>query len=215
MSDPIVALDSDKVTRLTGLSQATLANWERQGIFQPSSAEARNEGGLPRIYSFRDVVGLRALAKIRKDLRIPLSEIREAGQYLARHADAPWAALRFGVVERKLVFRDPATQEWVGDFGGSVLELDLEGVPEEIELAIPAVLKRDEASHGRVTRHRLVRHNEPVIAGTRIPVATIRRFHEAGVSTQGIIAEYPQLTEDDIAAALAFEDGEAGDRNVA
>lgn len=214
MSDPIIALDSDKVTRLTGLSQATLANWERQGIFRPSFVDTENTP-FRRIYSFRDVVSLRALAKLRKDLRVPLSEIRKAGQYLTRYSDSPWSELRFGVLQRKLVFRDPATQKWVGVSGQSVLELDLEGVPEEVELGIPEVLRREDATHGVVTQNRFVHHNQPVIAGTRIPVATIRRFHEAGVSVQGIIDEYPQLTEADVAAALAYEEGDASNRDVA
>jgi uncharacterized protein (DUF433 family) len=41
-----------------------------------------------------------------------------------------------------------------------------------------------------------------VLAGTRVPVAGIRRLHESGWSADRIIENYPGLTERDIAAAL-------------
>ena len=46
-------------------------------------------------------------------------------------------------------------------------------------------------------------HNAPVIGGTRIPVAAVRSFHEAGYTTEQIIAEYPSLTPTDVETALA------------
>lgn len=205
MSDPIIALDSDKVARLTCISKATLASWERQGIITPSYVDPQENIPFRKIYSFRDVVSLRALAKIRKDLNVPLSEIRKAAAYLTKYSESPWSELRFGVLQRKLVFRDPETQKWVGVSGQSVLELDLDGVPQEVELGIPEVLKRDASTHGVVTKNRFVRHNQPVIAGTRIPVTTIWNFHEAGVTVAGILDEYPQLTEADVTAAIEYE----------
>ena len=48
--------------------------------------------------------------------------------------------------------------------------------------------------------------NAPVIAGTRIPTAAIRRFREAGYSIEQIIRQYPTLTAEDIKGALAFEE---------
>jgi uncharacterized protein (DUF433 family) len=44
----------------------------------------------------------------------------------------------------------------------------------------------------------------PSIAGTRIPVAMLVRMVAAGTPTQTILAEYRQLTEDDIREALRF-----------
>jgi uncharacterized protein (DUF433 family) len=44
-----------------------------------------------------------------------------------------------------------------------------------------------------------------VIAGTRIPVATIKRFAEDGYSVDQIRQEYPSLTEVDIKAAIKHE----------
>ena len=44
----------------------------------------------------------------------------------------------------------------------------------------------------------------PVVRGTRIWVSLIVNYLAAGESIESIRAEYPQLTEDDIRACLAF-----------
>ncbi len=45
-----------------------------------------------------------------------------------------------------------------------------------------------------------------VLAGTRIPTGAIRRFAEAGYTVNQILREYPSLTREDVAAALAHEE---------
>jgi uncharacterized protein (DUF433 family) len=49
-----------------------------------------------------------------------------------------------------------------------------------------------------------VHHGEPCIRGTRIPVAMIVGSLADGLTPQEIRAAYPQLTNDDIQAALAY-----------
>jgi uncharacterized protein (DUF433 family) len=65
--------------------------------------------------------------------------------------------------------------------------------------------RRDPEKIGRVERSRYVNHNAWVVGGTRIPTAAIKRFKDAGYTTQQIIDEYPDLTEVDIRAALRHE----------
>jgi uncharacterized protein (DUF433 family) len=48
------------------------------------------------------------------------------------------------------------------------------------------------------------RGGRPVIRGMRIAVADILGWLAAGMSHIEIIADYPELTEDDIRAALAY-----------
>jgi uncharacterized protein (DUF433 family) len=43
------------------------------------------------------------------------------------------------------------------------------------------------------------------LAGTRIPIAAIKRLSEDGADAEAIIALYPDLTPRDIQAALAAE----------
>lgn len=48
------------------------------------------------------------------------------------------------------------------------------------------------------------RGGRPVIRGLRIAVADVLGWLAAGMSHEQIIAEYPELSEDDIRACLAF-----------
>jgi uncharacterized protein (DUF433 family) len=49
-----------------------------------------------------------------------------------------------------------------------------------------------------------IHHGDPCIRGTRIPVAMILGSLADGVSTDDILSEYPQLSGDDIRAALEY-----------
>lgn len=205
MTEPILALDSDRVSRLTGIPKSTLTHWEKRGVFQASYVDPNPRTPFRRIYSFRDVVSLRALAQIRRDAKVSFAEVLEASRYLSQFYESPWSELRFGLVGGKLVFRDPESKKWMGVSGQHVLELNVQGIPEEIERGIPDVLKREPTQRGVIARNRYIYHNQPVIAGTRIPTSSIWAFHRAGFSDQQIIDEYPHLTTEDVQAAIAFE----------
>ena len=56
----------------------------------------------------------------------------------------------------------------------------------------------------RITVEPDVHHGEPCIRGTRIPVAVIVGSLADGMTFSEILREYPQLTEADIRAALAY-----------
>lgn len=49
-----------------------------------------------------------------------------------------------------------------------------------------------------------IHHGEPCIKGTRVPVAMILGSLADGMQTEEIVDAYPQLTADDIRAALAY-----------
>jgi hypothetical protein len=61
-------------------------------------------------------------------------------------------------------------------------------------------LQRDRSQHGRTKRRRGALASKPVLAGTCIPVDTVRRYLEAGRSTADVLEAYPDLTEADIEA---------------
>jgi uncharacterized protein (DUF433 family) len=77
----------------------------------------------------------------------------------------------------------------------------------DVETRVKQLKKRDESQLGHVERNKYVVRNSPVIAGTRIPTATIRRFKEAGYSVEQIVKQYPTLTPEDVQAALVHEEG--------
>jgi uncharacterized protein (DUF433 family) len=59
-------------------------------------------------------------------------------------------------------------------------------------------------AHERIEMNPEVMVGKPVIKGTRITVELILRELGAGMTPEGVMAEYPQLTLEDIRAAQAF-----------
>jgi uncharacterized protein (DUF433 family) len=59
-------------------------------------------------------------------------------------------------------------------------------------------------AHERIEINPEVMVGKPVIKGTRITVELILRELGAGMSPEAVMAEYPQLTREDIRAAQAF-----------
>jgi uncharacterized protein (DUF433 family) len=57
---------------------------------------------------------------------------------------------------------------------------------------------------GRIVVDPDVLVGKPVIKGTRIPVHLIIELSADGMTTKGILKEYPQLKQEDIKAALTY-----------
>jgi uncharacterized protein (DUF433 family) len=64
-----------------------------------------------------------------------------------------------------------------------------------------------------VIDHRII-GGVPCIAGTRIPVATVVGLIAEGATADGVIAEYPQLTQEDVRAALEFAAAAVDERHI-
>lgn len=57
---------------------------------------------------------------------------------------------------------------------------------------------------GRISVDHRITWSTACVAGTQIPVATVVGLVANGLTTDEILAEYPQLTRDDIQACLAY-----------
>ena len=203
----LAAFTADHVCTLTGLSARQLRYWDETGFFSPTLLDEYKRRAFGRIYSFRDVVGLRTIAILRNVHRVPLQELRRVGAWLQDKHDTPWSSLRFALKGRKVVFFDPGVGIAVEPRGAGqeVLNVDLEPIANEMSAAADRLRDRQPEDVGQVRRNRYVVHNAWVVAGTRIPTAAIWNFHEAGYNPEQIIREYPRLTAADIEAAIEFE----------
>lgn len=199
----VQAFTADQVVRLTGLSRRQLAYWDRTGFFRPEYAADARGGAYERIYSFKDVVGLRTLAVLRSVHGVSMPHLKKVAAELAGYSEAPWAEIRLKVWNRRVVFAEPETGRDRGVVDGQYVLLSLVEVMEDVRNGIAALKRRRLAEIGRIERHRHVAHNAPVLAGTRVPVRTVLRFIEDGYSPAEILREFPSLTEADIAAAAA------------
>jgi len=207
----ILAFSADQVRRLTGLSLRQLGYWDQTEFFSPEYAPGYRVGAFSRVYSFRDVVGLYAIALLRKEHRFPLQQLRQVGAYLRNHYETPWASLTLFVAGREILFRDPLNPDAYLSArrmpGQRVIAIELEELARRVETIALRMRRRLRAQVGRIERNRYVVHNAPVLAGTRIPTSAVWNLHEAGFDTARIIREYPRLKPDDVTAAIAYEKG--------
>lgn len=203
----LAAFTADHVCRLTGLSARQLRYWDQTEFFSPTLLDAYKRRAFGRIYSFRDVVGLRTIALLRNHHRVPLQELRRVGEWLNERHDTPWSSLRFALKGRKVVFYDPEVGVAVEPKGAGqeVLAISLEPIASEMRHAAERLRERGAEQIGQISRNRYVVHNAWVIAGTRIPTSAIWNFHEAGYTAEAIVGEYPRLTVPDVHAAIDFE----------
>jgi uncharacterized protein (DUF433 family) len=203
----LIAFTTEHVCRLTGLSTRQVWYWNKTEFFSPALVDGYRSRAFSRIYSFRDVVGLRTIAILRKEHRTPLQELRRVGQWLKEEYETPWSSLRFGLGGRKVIFFDPTTgvaTEPRGQ-GQTLLAIALEPIANEMRTAARRLTERQADEVGQIVRNRYVVHNAWSVAGTRIPTEAIWNFHHAGYSSKAIIHEYPRLTAKDVAAAIKFE----------
>lgn len=56
----------------------------------------------------------------------------------------------------------------------------------------------------RITVDPMVCHGKPCIRGLRYPVETVLEWLASGMSTEEVLADYPDLEREDILAALAY-----------
>ncbi len=203
----ISAFSEDHVERLTGLSKGQLRAWDRAGFFAPHFAYEDRHVPYSPVYSFQDVVGLRTIAVLMRDYRVSLQQLRKVAQELVRRGFPHWAGVRLYVVKGQVHFSQPDSGEVEGVWDGQLAMLPVIDVINDVKTRARSLQQRTGDQIGRVERHRHVVRNSPVIAGTRIPTAAIRRFAEAGYSVPEILRQYPTLTPDDIQAALDYEEG--------
>jgi uncharacterized protein (DUF433 family) len=200
------AFTEDHVGRLTGISRRQLRYWDRTGFFVPSLAYGDRREAYSRLYTFRDLVCLKIINALRNEANVPLPHLREVKEKLAHLGDDMWAKTTLYVLNRRVVFDNPETaakEEVIS--GQGVLQIPLVVISGNMEAAVRALWKRDETTVGKIEQHRNIAQNQPVIAGTRIPVNSVKAFADAGYSIEQIKQEYPTLTEDDIRAAIAYE----------
>ena len=199
------AFSEEDAAKLTGVSRAQLRNWDRTGFFRPEFADANRRLAYSRVYSFRDLANIQVLNTLRNEAKIPMQHLRKVRQKLAHLGDDVWSKTRLYVLNKRVVFDNPETQEREEVVSSQrVLDIPLQVVAKELEREVRLHWERKDAQIGKVERRRNLVHHQAVIAGTRIPVDTIKSFAEEGFSVAEIIAEYPSLTKRDVEAALGF-----------
>ena len=207
MATDVKAFSAEHVHRLTGLSHAQLRYWDRTGFFNPTYADEDRRSPHSRVYSFRDLVGLRTIALLRNYHHKPLQTLRKVGQLLKQHHEMPWSSLVLFVAGKQVYFQEPHSDIIRDAVAGhqQAIRLDLKQVGEDLRTAANKLRDRTPDEYGNVERRRYVLHNQWIITGTRIPISAILEYKNAGYGTAAILKEFPRLNQQDIEAARKNE----------
>lgn len=200
----VTAFSPYHVMKLTGLSFRQLAYWDKIGFFKPEYPTGEEGEAYARIYSFRDVVGLRTISVLKNKHGVSNAHLKEVGRTLAAYSKAPWAEIQLKVWNKKVIFDDPVTGGTRGVVDGQYVLLPIIDVIQDVTKGIEDLKKRRSDQIGQIERHRHVSHNRAVVAGTRVPVRTVVAFLDDGYSPEQIVEEFPGLTVEDVQAARAY-----------
>lgn len=194
----LAAFSIDHASRVTGISKSRLAQWDKKGFFSPEYLEDYDRGNAyARVYSFTDLVGLRTIAILVDDYKISIRELAATYPELAKNVQRPWANTQLAVWKKKVVWDlQSLPRDRHGQYVGNHIEL--KSVASEVAAKAEELRRRSQDLVGATEKHRYVARNAEVVAGTRIPVSTIRSFIDAGFSDTAIISEYPTLTKGDV-----------------
>lgn len=208
---PLSAFTTETVSHLTNLSIRQLQHWDRTGFFSPAFADPNPRRPHSRVYSFQDVVGLRTIARLR-EAGVSHQELKKVRALFAPGQSEEWAHRTFYAVGRRVFFTHEDAIVAARPLGQRVepTVLEMGSIVADVEASIRQLHVRPNTQIGQITRDRAIMSGAPVIAGTRIPTATIAWFHRHGYDVNQIISEFPRLTAEDIDAAVAFENAQEG-----
>jgi DNA-binding transcriptional MerR regulator/uncharacterized protein (DUF433 family) len=208
-SNAALALSAQQVSAITGLSIGQLRYWDETIFFRPEFSEQYGFGAFRRVYSYRDLVGLHAIAILRKRHHFSLQKLRPVARFLRKYHKTTWASLRLYVSGRDILFEHPDRPDHLitaGEPGQHVMRvLELRTVARQVERRLNSLRRRPPSAYGKITRSRFILRNALVVRGTRIPTSAIWNFAQAGYNAASIIREYPRLTEAYVYVALAHE----------
>jgi DNA-binding transcriptional MerR regulator len=199
--EEVLAISDKRAAELARITQRQLRYWEKIGLVVPSIQRQLSPRNTVRLYTFQDLLELLVAAELRHRPGISLQHIRRLVTFLhSRGFDAPLRELRFATLGHD-IYVQYQDGNWSGDprpdqvVFHQVLALD------HLAARIGTMTIREADEAGQVVQRRGVHGNSPIFAGTRIQVATVQHYLQAGYDTAAIIEEYPSLTPADIETA--------------
>lgn len=202
MLDNIIrAFSADHAIKVTGLTLSQLRYWDKTKFFEPAYASIIGVDAPIRLYSLKDLVGLKVLNVLRTNQRVSLNKLRKAAKVLSEYSAAPWAELKILVSKGDVTFIEPNTG-LARTTDGQYVMLSMIDIITEVDRSIAALNVRGNEKIGHSSKTKNIVHNAPVFAGTRVPVRAVKRFLDNGHSVDEILSEYPSLERADILAVM-------------
>jgi uncharacterized protein (DUF433 family) len=199
VDERLLAVTRDTAAKIARLSRRQVDYWAKTDLVPASIEGTISASRRVRLYSFLDLLALTVAAEL-KQRGVSLQHIRQIVRHLrARGYDRPLTQLSYATVDKQVYFqREDGTWEDGLHPNQIVISeiLHLQSIRDRIAEGV----HRDHALVGRTEQRRGTLGHKRVLAGTRIPVNTVRRYLQAGRSTADVLEAYPDLTEADIEA---------------
>ena len=197
-TESVVVFTEARVRALAGISQRQLRYWAKDLARPVIDRTITAQHGV-RLYDFDGVLTVLILAKLKRR-SFSLQYLRQVVAYVATEG-LDFAQLRFAVVGSKLHFQRPDGQ-WQ-DAHSSQLVADVVLPLEPLRAKVRAATQRDPQSVGHFERRRGAMGSKELIAGTRVPVAAVRRYLDRGVPVAEVLEAFPSLQLQDVEAVRA------------
>ena len=111
ISSVVAAFSEEQAARVTGLSKRQLRYWAKTDFFKPSYVEDNTHLPNSRFYSFKDMVALRTLERLRVQNNVPLQHLRKVAESLSHLKDELWTATTLYVLNRRVILVNSETGE--------------------------------------------------------------------------------------------------------
>lgn len=204
------AFSEEDATKLSGATQNQLRLWDANGVLRASFSKENRRQPYSRIYSFRDLVSLRVLNVLRNKFGVSGQHLKQVAKKLAHLGDEKWTATTLYVLGKRVVFDDPETQERREVVSEQrVFDIPLKAAISDTlkEIERQNVRRNDEIGH--IVQSKFVQGNQEVFEGTRVTVSAVIHYLERGATDALILAEFPDLTNEDIAEARRLYSSDA------
>ncbi|HKN98438.1 MAG TPA: DUF433 domain-containing protein [Pseudonocardiaceae bacterium] len=197
VDERLLAVTRDTAAKIARLSLRQVDYWAKTDLVPASIDGAVSASRRIHLYSFLDLLALSVAAEL-KQRGVSLQHIRQIVRHLkSRGYDRPLTQLAYATIGKQVYFQlEDGT--WEGGLRPDQIVLHEVLNLRPIRDRITEGVHRDRAQVGRTERRRGALGSKPVLAGTRIPVDTVRRYLQAGRSEAEVLAAYPDLTEADL-----------------
>jgi uncharacterized protein (DUF433 family) len=199
LDERLLAVTRDTAAKIALLSLRQVDYWAKTDLVPASIDGAVSAHRRVRLYSFLDLLALCVAAELKRR-GVSLQHIRQIVRHLkGRGYERPLTQLTYATIDNQVYFqREDGT--WEGGLRPDQIVLHEVLNLQPLRDRITEGVHRDRTQVGRTERRRGALGSKPVLAGTRIPVDTVRRYLQAGRSNADVLEAYPDLAEADIEA---------------
>lgn len=197
-SDNVVVFTEAKVRALAGISQRQLRYWARDLVVPKIDRQITEHRGV-RLYDYDGVLTIMVLAELKRRGK-SLQYLRDVARLIADEG-LRFPELRFATSGSRVHFQRPSG-EWQDAERLQTIYADV--VPlSPLRDKLDGSLKRESQAVGKTERRRGAMGSKELVAGTRVPVATVRRYLDRGIPVAEVLEAFPTLDREDVEALRA------------